>query len=92
VDPEKNHEFLYSGGIAEFIKHLNRGKSVLHEKPIHFEADRELPNEAGTLSMEVALQYNDGYSESAFQLRQQYQYGGWRHASDRLPHGAHAHD
>src|ERR1017187_1397471 len=66
VDPVKNHEFLYSGGIAEFIKHLNRGKSVLHDKPIHFEADRELPNEAGTLSMEVALQYNDGYSESIF--------------------------
>src|ERR1700691_1765629 len=66
VDPVKNHEFLYSGGIAEFIKHLNRGKSVLHEKPIHFEADRELPNDAGVLSMEVALQYNDGYSESLF--------------------------
>ncbi len=60
------HEFLYSGGIAEFIKHLNRGKSVLHEKPIHFEAERELPNGAGTLSMEVALQYNDGYSENVF--------------------------
>ncbi|MGO4879499.1 MAG: DNA topoisomerase (ATP-hydrolyzing) subunit B [Bryobacteraceae bacterium] len=66
VDPVKNHEFLYSGGIAEFIKHLNKGKSVLHEKPIHFEAERELPNDAGTLSMEVALQYNDGYSESLF--------------------------
>ena len=66
VDPVKNHEFMYSGGIAEFIKHLNRGKSVLHDKPIHFEADRELPNDAGTLSMEVALQYNDGYSESLF--------------------------
>ena len=66
VDPEKVTEFLYSGGIAEFIKHLNRGKSVLHEKPIHFEAERELPNGAGTLSMEVALQYNDGYSENVF--------------------------
>ncbi|HLY18698.1 MAG TPA: DNA topoisomerase (ATP-hydrolyzing) subunit B [Bryobacteraceae bacterium] len=66
VDPVKTHEFVYSGGIAEFIKHLNRGKTVLHDKPIHFEADRELPNEAGTLSMEVALQYNDGYSESLF--------------------------
>src|SRR3989441_6466456 len=65
VDPIKNHEFHYSGGIAEFIKHLNRGKSVLHDKPIHFEAEKELPN-GGTLSMEVALQYNDGYSESIF--------------------------
>ena len=65
VDPIKNHEFHYSGGIAEFIKLLNRGKSVLHDKPIHFEADRDLPN-GGTLSMEVALQYNDGYSENIF--------------------------
>jgi DNA gyrase subunit B len=66
TDPEKTNEFVYQGGIAEFIKHLNRGKAVLHEKPIHFEADRELPNNAGTLTMEVALQYNDGYSENVF--------------------------
>jgi DNA gyrase subunit B len=64
VDPEKTTEFVYSGGIAEFIKLLNRGKTVLHDKPIHFEADRDLPNNAGTLTMEVALQYNDGYSEN----------------------------
>ncbi|MGH9662215.1 MAG: DNA topoisomerase (ATP-hydrolyzing) subunit B, partial [Bryobacteraceae bacterium] len=65
VDPIKTHEFHYSGGIAEFIKHLNRGKSVLHDKPIHFEAEKELPN-GGALQMEVALQYNDGYSENVF--------------------------
>jgi DNA gyrase subunit B len=65
VDPEKTTEFLYSGGISEFIKHLNRGKSVLHEKPIHFETERPLPN-GGTLGMEVALQYNDTYGENIF--------------------------
>ncbi|HTS63159.1 MAG TPA: DNA topoisomerase (ATP-hydrolyzing) subunit B [Candidatus Acidoferrales bacterium] len=65
VDPEKKTEFLYTGGISEFIKHLNRGKAVLHDKPIHFEADRAMPN-GGTLTMEVALQYNDGYSENVF--------------------------
>jgi DNA gyrase subunit B len=65
VDPIKTTEFLYTGGISEFIRHLNRGKSVLHEKPIHFEADRTLPN-GGTLTMEVALQYNDAYSENVF--------------------------
>ena len=65
VDPVKNHEFHYSGGIAEFIKHLNRGKAVLHDKPIYFEGERELPN-GGMLTMEVALQYNDGYSENIF--------------------------
>ena len=65
TDPEKVTTFEYQGGISEFIKHLNRGKSVLHEKPIHFEADREMP-EKGTITMEVALQYNDGYSENVF--------------------------
>ena len=64
VDPSRISEFHYSGGISEFIKHLNRGKALLHDKPIHFEGDREMPT--GTLSMEVALQYNDGYSESLF--------------------------
>jgi DNA gyrase subunit B len=63
-EDERREEFFYSGGIAEFIKHLNRGKSVLHEKPIHFEGERELAS--GTLYMEVALQYNDAYSETVF--------------------------
>jgi DNA gyrase subunit B len=61
----RSEEFFYSGGIAEFIKHLNRGKSVLHEKPIYFEGERDLPN-GGVLSIEVALQYNDSYSENVF--------------------------
>jgi DNA gyrase subunit B len=53
-------EFKYSGGIAEFIKHLNRGKSVLHDRPIYMDAERDGVN------MEIALQYNDGYSETVF--------------------------
>src|SRR6202022_2573713 len=63
-EPVKSHEFLYSGGIAEFIRHLNRGKAVLHDKPIYFEGQKDVPN--GILTMEVALQYNDGYSENVF--------------------------
>jgi DNA gyrase subunit B len=63
-DPARTETFHFSGGIAEFIKHLNRSKSVLHEKPIYFEGEREMPN--GTLTMEVALQYNDSYSEMVF--------------------------
>jgi DNA gyrase subunit B len=65
VEPAKQHEFHYSGGIAEFIRHLNKGKAVLHEKPIYIEGEKDLPN-GGQLTMEVALQYNDGYSESIF--------------------------
>jgi DNA gyrase subunit B len=62
----KSHEFFYSGGIGEFIKLLNKGKNVLHEKPIYFEGTRELPNNTGTLAIEIAFQYNDGYSENIF--------------------------
>ena len=65
VDPIRTHEFHYSGGIVEFIKHLNRGKTVLHDRPIHIEGTRELPN-GGLLTMEIALQYNDGYSENVY--------------------------
>jgi DNA gyrase subunit B len=64
-DPVKSHTFLYAGGISEFIKHINTGKSVLHEKPIHFEATAKGPN-GGEVGMEVALQYNDAYSESIY--------------------------
>ena len=65
VDPPKAHEFYYSGGIAEFIRHLNKGKNVLHDKPIHSEGTRELPN-GGVLTMDIAFQYNDGYSDNIF--------------------------
>ena len=63
TEPEKVGEFLFTGGIAEFIKHLNKGKTVLHEKPIYAEGQRDLPN-GGVLNMECAMQYNDGYSET----------------------------
>ncbi len=56
----KTAEFKYNGGIAEFIKHLNRGKQVLHDKPIYMEAERS------GVAMEIGMQYNDGYSESVF--------------------------
>ena len=64
-DPARFSGFQFVGGIAEFIKHLNRGKAVLHDKPIYFEGVRDLPN-GGQLTMEVALQYNDTYGESVF--------------------------
>ena len=56
----KRAEFKYAGGIAEFVKHLNRGKSVLHDKPIVMEAMRD------NVEIEIALQYNDSYSETVF--------------------------
>ena len=56
----KRSEFKYAGGIAEFIRHINKGKAVLHEQPIAMEALRD------GVDMEIALQYNDAYSETVF--------------------------
>ena len=56
----RHAEFRYAGGIAEFVKHLNRGKTVLHDKPITMEASRE------GVELDIALQYNDTYSETVF--------------------------
>jgi len=65
AEPVHSQEFHYEGGIAEFIKHLNKSKNVLHDKPIYFEGERDLPN-GGKLTIEVALQYNDSYSDIIF--------------------------
>lgn len=59
-EPERSHEFYYKGGIAEFVKHLNKNKSVLHDKPLYFERVNDV------LSIEVAIQYNDGYDEKVY--------------------------
>jgi DNA gyrase subunit B len=59
-EPERAHEFYYKGGIAEFVKHLNKNKTTLHDKPLYFE------KEADALSIEVAIQYNDGYDEKVY--------------------------
>ncbi|MDE3201916.1 MAG: DNA topoisomerase (ATP-hydrolyzing) subunit B [Acidobacteriota bacterium] len=56
----KRTDFKYAGGIAEFVKHLNRGKQTLHDKPIMMEASRD------GVELEIALQYNDAYSETVF--------------------------
>jgi DNA gyrase subunit B len=57
---EKSAEFRFTGGIAEFVKHLNRGKSTLHDSPIYMEGKK------GNVEMEIALQYNDSYGENVF--------------------------
>ena len=65
TDPVKTSEFHFEGGIVEFIKHLNRGKNVLHDKPISIEGQRDLPG-GGQLTIDIALQWNDSYSETIF--------------------------
>ncbi|MGH2455650.1 MAG: DNA topoisomerase (ATP-hydrolyzing) subunit B [Candidatus Limnocylindria bacterium] len=56
VDREKN--FYFEGGVTSFVRHLNRRRMVLNHKPIHVE------RVVDTTSVEVALQYNDGFAEN----------------------------
>ena len=57
---DKQAEFHYTGGISEFVKHLNKNKEVLHPQPVYGEAERD------ETVMEFALQYNDAYAETVF--------------------------
>jgi DNA gyrase subunit B len=54
----KKHRFQYEGGITSFVEHLNRNKETLPAKPIAIGGERE------GVTVEVALQWNDGYAES----------------------------
>ncbi|MBI2546333.1 DNA topoisomerase (ATP-hydrolyzing) subunit B [Candidatus Woesearchaeota archaeon] len=56
---ERKSEFLYKGGIIEFVQFLNENKSPLH--PVIF-----FEKEKGTTKVEIAMQYNDSYNESVF--------------------------
>ncbi len=59
-EPEREELFHYSGGIVEFVEHLNRTRSALHPQPIYFEKGK------GDVMVEIALQYTDAYNESIF--------------------------
>lgn len=53
----RRETFHYDGGVSEFVEYLNRSKTPLHPKPIHFTGERN-----GVL-IDIALQYTDGYNE-----------------------------
>ncbi|OGQ78670.1 MAG: DNA gyrase subunit B [Deltaproteobacteria bacterium RIFCSPLOWO2_12_FULL_57_22] len=57
---QKKHEFLYKGGIVSFVEHLNRAKTAIHSRVIYLEGEKE------GIDIEIALQWNDGYTESIF--------------------------
>lgn len=52
--------FKYEGGIMEFVQYLNRTRVPLHEQPIYVEGVKD------HIHVEVALQYNDGYTENIY--------------------------
>lgn len=56
----KRHDFFYKGGILSFIEYLNKNKNCIHPKPIYVSGVKN------GIDVEIAFQYNDGYSESLF--------------------------
>lgn len=65
----KQNKFLFEGGIIEFVQYLNQNKTVMNNKPVYFEKEREIEVENGDpelVALEIAMQYNDTYQENIF--------------------------
>jgi DNA gyrase subunit B len=57
---DRERSFYFEGGLVSFVRHLNRNKEPLHQRPIYVE------RKEGQTSIEVAFQYNDSYTENLF--------------------------
>ncbi len=69
----RSHQFHYEGGIVEFVKSLNDGKTVINPTPVYFAKEREIEKptlDGGTrteyVEVEICLQYNDSYIENVY--------------------------
>ncbi len=56
----KTHEFKFEGGVKSFIEYLNKNKTLIHKEVVYIESERD------NVVAEVALQYNDTYTETIF--------------------------
>jgi DNA gyrase subunit B len=73
---DKKNEYHYEGGIKSYVEHLNRTKEVVHEEPIFVEGERE------NISVEIALQYNDGFASNLYSFANNiHTYEGGTHES-----------
>jgi DNA gyrase subunit B len=57
---QKEQVFQYEGGIVSFVEFLNKNKTVLYDKPIYFQKQKD------TTVVEIAMQYNDSYTENVY--------------------------
>lgn len=72
----KQNEYYYEGGIKSYVEHLNRTKEVIHDEPIFVEGERD------GISVEAALQYNEGYTDSIYSFANNiHTYEGGTHES-----------
>ncbi len=73
IDDERSGKsaiFKFDGGIREFVRFLNKSKSLIHKEPVYFQKSRSYDKADGSgeqeLQVEIALQYNDGYDEMLY--------------------------
>ncbi|WP_243387232.1 DNA topoisomerase (ATP-hydrolyzing) subunit B [Bacillus kexueae] len=72
----RKNEYHYEGGIKSYVEHLNRTKEVLHEEPIYIEGEKD------GITVEVSLQYNDGYTSNIYSFANNiHTYEGGTHES-----------
>jgi DNA gyrase subunit B len=59
-DHEREMNFCFEGGVASFVRHVNKGRNTLSPRPIYIEKQVE------TTQVDCAIQYNDGFSQAEF--------------------------
>jgi DNA gyrase subunit B len=75
-EENKRAEYHYEGGIKSYVEHLNRTKEVLHEEPIYLEGEKD------GISVEISMQYNDGYTGNIYSFANNiHTYEGGTHES-----------
>ncbi|MCY0875442.1 MAG: DNA topoisomerase (ATP-hydrolyzing) subunit B [Firmicutes bacterium] len=57
---DRQQVFAYEGGVKSFVEYINRGRDVLHEEPIFIQGEKD------GVMVDIALQYNDGYTSNLF--------------------------
>lgn len=56
----KKQDFQYANGVAEFVQYMNQSKKAIHSDIVYFRGEKE------NVDVEIAMQWNDSYSESIF--------------------------
>jgi len=60
LEQPKNSKFYFEGGVKSFVEYLNKSKTVINEEPVYVEFEKD------QVILQLAMQYNDGYSENIY--------------------------